>query len=228
MVRRIPFAKRRSPIYHPVKTHMRNGIQIRQFWRGQGTAKPTKSRVVGAKDDSVSIGPHAWVVNFTYGPDDGESVIAFSDSYEGASDEAWEERKDNRIPISVEIIDPDIGSALKWMGSRAKAGYEFGKPKISKATKLGAKYAVRVGKAGVSTGKETFKLATFGAHQKFVEALIRKCYQKDRVKRLAARQALKKTYPEIYALCDFSKPTGRRSRSPPKVIRFPTRYRVQH
>jgi len=166
--------------------------------------------VVGdPKEDSTSIGVHAFTVNFQYGPgDDGESVIVFSDNYQDCMDEAWEERVDTRQPISVEAIDPDIGAALKWMAKKAKAGFEYGAPKITKATHLGAKYAVKGVKTGLGATKSTVKggakLVAFGVDMKIKESLLRLCYQKDPAKRNAARAALKSRYPEIWRKCDFS------------------------
>ena len=211
---------RRSPIEHDVGGYTRLGVRVSGYKRGSGKGTPRRSRMVGnPKEDSTSIGPHAFTFNFEYGPGDGESVIVFSDNYQDASDEAWEERKDTRVPISVEAIDPDIGAALKWMGKKAMAGYAYGKPKIMKATHLGAKYAIRGAKAGIRGGKSvartgygatktavkgSAKLLAFGAQSKLIENLLRLCYQEDIAKRTAARAALKSRYPSVYEMCDFS------------------------
>lgn len=225
--------KRRSPSRHRVKTHMRRGLPVKGFERGSGI-KIQKSKVVGRlmgdpKEDSTPMGLHAYTINFSYEDGTGESVIVFSDNYQSASDEGWEERVDTRTPISVEVIDPDIGAALKWFGERVKAGYEYGKPRIVKATKLGAKYAVRGGikglEAGVAATRETYKLAAFGVQQKLVEQLLRLCYQKDKSKRIASRAALKKRYPSIYSQCDFSRPTRQIPKRVPEVFHLPRGYR---
>ena len=84
---------------------------------------------------------------------------------------------------------------VKWMLKKTKAGIDYGKPKITGAAKLGAKYAVKGGvkgiRAGATVAKESYRLAAFGVQQKLVESLLRLCYQADRAKRIAARAASK-------------------------------------
>jgi len=229
--------KRKSPIHHKVRAYKRKGKPVRAYVRGKGTSpqKTSKSRVVGTGvDDSASIGPHAFTVNFTYSdePGDGESVIVISDNFQDAADEAWEERMDPRMPIAVEIIDPDIGAALQWMGKRVKSAIEYGKPRIVNASKLGAKYAVRatmataktagrVAKAAAVSGAEGAKtlgkLTAFGLQKELIQSLLKLCYQPDRAKREAARIALKKQFPDVYAACDFSSEGRRRPRLPMRM-----------
>lgn len=178
---------------------MREDARVRAFERGSGK-KYQRSRVVGdPKEDSTSIGVHGFVFNFKYSdkPGDGEVVCIFSDDYENAQDEAFEERKDKRTPISVEAIDPPIRDVLETIFTGAK-----------NATKIGGKYAIRAGKAGLGATKdvvrESGRLVAFGVQSKLVESLLRLCYQKDPAKRNAARAALKSRYPEIWRMCDFS------------------------
>jgi len=226
---------RSSPVKHKVKTHTRkDGTKISGYVRGKGTSphKTSRSRVVGkGVDDDTSIGPHAFTVNFTYSdkPGDGESVIVISDNFQDATDEAWEERMDSRMPIAVETIDPDIGAALKWMGKRVKSAIEYGVPRIKEAAHLGAKYAVRatmataktagrVAKAAAVSGVEGARtlghLTAFGLQKELIQSLLRLCYQADRAKRVAARIALKKQFPDVYAACDFSSEGRGRPRLP--------------
>ena len=195
---------RRSPVEHWVTGHTREGTPVRAFTRGRGARSQRPHVVVGATDDDIPIGVHAFTINFKYSdlPDDGESVIVFSDNYPDAIDEAWEEKIDVRIPIAVEAIDPDIGAALEWAGKRVRSAVEYGKPRVKKATELGAKYAVRatmvtgqtvkkVARAGVGASKELLKLTAFGIQKEIIHNLLKLCYQKDKAKRIAARAALK-------------------------------------
>ena len=232
--------KRKSPIHHNVRTHKRLGKTVKAFKRGSGIGnQKSRSRVVGriTDDDDVKIGVHAFTANFTYSdkPGDGESVIVLSDNYADATDEAWEERIDERIPISVEIIDPDIGAALAWAGKRVKSAVKYGTPKLKKATELGAKYAIRatmvtgktigrVARAGVGGAKELGRLTAFAAQKELIQSLLKLCYQKDPAKRIAARKSLKSRYPDVYAMCDFSRETQRRTRKVPEVFHLPVRY----
>ena len=230
-----------SPAKHHVKGYTRkDGTRVGGHPRGKGTKQRThkRSRTVGrAKDDDTPIGVHAFTVNFKYSnkPKDGESVIVLSNNYVDALDEAWEERMDNRTPISVEAIDPDIGAAIKWMGKRVRSAIKYGKPKIKRAAHLGAKYTVRatmatgstikkVGKAGIGGAKELGRLTAFAAQKEIIQSLLKLCYQTDRAKRTAARYALKKRYPEVYAMCDFSREGRGRPRNPPQLETFPKRY----
>jgi len=216
---------RHSPVRHKVKSHTRkDGTKIRGYVRGKGTRphKTSRSRVVGkGVDDKTSIGVHSFVINFKYSeePGDGESVIVLSDNFQDAQDEAWEERMDPRMPIAVEIIDPDIGAALKWMGKRVKSAIAYGKPRIVEASKLGAKYAVRatmvtgktIGRVAKATAegavkgtRELGRLTAFGIQKEVIQSLLKLCYQPDKAKRTAARIALKRQWPDVYDMCDFS------------------------
>lgn len=247
---------RRSPIRHDVDGYTRkDGTKVPGYPRGHGTRsrKAKRSRVVGkSTDDDTPIGVHAFTVNFKYSnrKNDGESVIVISNNYVDALDEAWEERVDTRMPIAVEAIDPDIGAAISWMGKRVKSAITYGAPKIKKAAHLGAKYTIKatmvakdtgvrvaragirggvgVSKAGWSGAKELRRLTAFGIQAGVIENLLKLCYQKDRAKRTAARVALKRRYPEVYDMCDFSRETSIRSRKiSPKVVSFPRRLKRQ-
>jgi len=55
--------------------------------------------------------------------------------YQSALDESFEEKHDTREPIEVEIIDPDLGKALRILARGA-----------GKAVALGAKYTYVAGK----------------------------------------------------------------------------------
>ncbi len=116
--------KRKSPVRHTVRTHIRDGHRVKSFTRGSGRRQTVRyRRVKRVVDDDTPIGVHAFTVNFKYSdkPGDGESCIVFSDNYVDALDEAWEERMDKRTPIAVEAVDPDIGAALEWTGKRVRS-----------------------------------------------------------------------------------------------------------
>ncbi len=228
---------RRSPSKHKVSGYTKkDGTKVSNYSRGKGARKrkSKRSRVVGSHDDDTPIGVHAFTVNFTFSKKkgDGESVIVISDNFADATDEAWEEKIDPRMPIAVEIIDPDIGAAISWMGKRVKSAVKYGAPRIKKAAHLGAKYTIRatmvagktggkvaragirggvgVSKAGWSGAKELRRLTAFSVQAGVIENLLKLCYQKDRAKRTAARVALKRRYPEVYDMADFSREPRRR------------------
>lgn len=232
---------RRRPVKHWVTGHTRRGKRVKAFQRGSGShpQKYQRSRVVGGvTDDDTPIGVHGFVVNFKFSdkPGDGESVLVMSDNFSDCLDEAYEEKIDPRSPIAVEIIDPDIGAMLEWTGKRVRSAIKYGKPKIKRATELGAKYAVkatmatgrtakRVAKAGVGASAELFRLTAFAAQKEIIQSLLKLCYQRDKAKRIAARVALKKRYPDVYSMCSFSKETQRRPKKVPEVFHLPVRYR---
>ena len=179
--------KRKSPRRHAVKSHIREGYRVSSYTRGKGTgSSPFTSR---RKLDK----PRSFTVNFTYSNriGDGESVVVIARNYGDALDEAYEERHDSREPIEIELVDPDIGKALKIL---AREG--------GNAVKIGAKYAYAAGK---TVGKEAVHAVAESYRRARIRRLIEECYNPDRVKRAMARSELKARYPEIYEMCDFSK-----------------------
>jgi hypothetical protein len=96
-------------------------------------------------DENKNIGPHAFTVDFTYGPNDGEAVIVIADTFPRALDEAYEERTDPRNPIEIEITDPSLGAVLKFIGEGAKVAGKYTLAGMRKAGELGAKFAIRGG-----------------------------------------------------------------------------------
>lgn len=236
---------RRRPIEHDVKAHTRLGRPIRSFTRGSGTRpqKPQRSRVVGTPVEDIKI--HGYVVNLKYSdrPGDGESILAISDQrpetimedYKEILDEAFEEKIDPRVPISIEIVDPSVGEVIEIMSKKVKGTIKWGAPKIKGAARIGAKYGIKatmiagstakkVARAGYDTTKELARLSAFAVQKEIIHNLLRLCYQSDKAKRISARAALKKRYPEIYDLTDFSRETRRRRRKVPEVFYLPKRY----
>jgi len=181
---------RKSPIRHSVKEHTRQGNRVRSYARGQGKAQQssfTQRRVLKKE------GPKSFTINFKYSnkPNDGESVVVIARNYQDALDEAWEEKTDPRNPISVEVVDPDIGRALKILGRG-----------VAKAVKLGAKYTYVAGK---TVTKEAAHAIAKSYREMRVRRLIDEAYSTDRRIRILARAKLKQKYPEIYSICDFSR-----------------------
>lgn len=244
-------SSRRSPVKHGVSGYTRkDGTKVGGHTRGFGTGprKPQRSRVVGKPEEDIKI--HGYVVNFKYSdrPGDGESVLAISDQkretimedYKEIIDEAWEERVDTRVPISVEIVDPSLGEIIKIMSEKVKDTIKWGAPKVKKAVGIGAKYGIKatmiagstakkVARAGYDTTKELARLTAFEVQKELIHNLLKLCYQKDKAKRIAARAALKTRYPEIYDMTDFSRESSRRTRRRrvPEVVRLPKRYKSQ-
>ncbi len=242
---------RRSPVKHGVSGYTRkDGTRVGGHTRGSGgrSQKYKKSRVVGKPEDDVTI--HGYVVNLKYSDrlGDGESILAISDQkpgtimedYKEILDEAFEERVDTRVPISIEIVDPSVGDVIKVMVEKVKGTIKWGAPKVRKAAKIGAEYGIKatmiagstakkVARAGYDTTKELARLTAFEVQKELIHNLLKLCYQKDRAKRIAARAALKTRYPEIYDMTDFSRETSRRSRRRrvPEVVRLPKRYKSQ-
>ena len=137
--------------------------------------------------------PKSFTVNFTYSnkKGDGETVVVISTDYFKALDEAYEEKTDPRIPISVEVIDPDLRRALRVLAKEAKAVGE-----------AGLKYGWRTTKA--LTAEATHAIAK-SYRELRLRRLIDEAYSTDKVTRIRARAKLKLRYPEIYSVCDFSK-----------------------
>ena len=179
--------KRKSPVRHHVRSHTRNGSRVTSYVRGRGiqTALITKRRIVGK--------PKSFTVNFKYSnrKGDGESVIVIAKNYQDTLDEAFEEKRDSRQPISVEVIHPSSGTMLRIMARG-----------VGKAVKLGAKYTYIAGK---TVSAEAAHAVAKSYRELRLRRLIDEAYSTDRVTRIVARGKLKKRYPEIYKICDFSK-----------------------
>jgi len=133
------------------------------------------------------------VFNFKYSkkPGDGETVVVVSTDYHKAMKEAFQEKRDPREPIEIEVIDPDLGRVLRAIGTGAV-----------KAAKIGAKYAYKAGKV---MGKEAAMAVAESYREMKVKRLVEKAYSPNRAVRALARAKLKTQYPEIYQVCDFSR-----------------------
>jgi len=199
---------RKSPVKHHVKSHKRKEKQVKSYSRGKGQ----RLKIVKKIKTTHPKHPKAYTVNFLYSkkPESGESVVVISTDYHKALREAFEEKHDPRTPIEVEVIDPDLGRVLRVIGGGLK-----------KIAKVGGKYAAkglratgRVTKAGLKiTGKMVAEAAAEARYSYKAKQLLRKAYSPDKITRTIARAKLRADYPEIYALCDFSRRT---SRVPPR------------
>ena len=148
--------------------------------------------------------PKPFTINFKYSEKkgDGESVIVISTNYKKALDEAYEEKVDKRTPISVEVVDPDFGRVFKAIGSAAKKAGKLG----AHAAVVGAKYSWRGAEVfGKAAGEAISERLDSYEERLRAKKLIRESYAVDRAKRVMAKAKLKKEFPEIYKICDFSR-----------------------
>lgn len=191
---------RKSPIRHKVSSHTRRGRRVQTYLRGTGKGPYYGLPVQTILAEKRRIKPKSYTVNFRYSskPGDGESVVVISTNYQKALDEAFEEKVDSRNPISVEVIDPDLGRVFRAVGSGLK-----------KVGKIGAKYAVKGLQAGWRaakiTGKVAAREAAYQFHSRRIKGLVERSYSEDEAIRMKARTILKSQFPDLYAICDFSK-----------------------
>ena len=176
--------KRKKPVRHHVNSHMRQSKRVRAHWKGSGQPKPkiTRRRI---PQTGTATKPKAYTVNFRYSDKkgDGESVVVISTRYKKALDEAFEEKKDARQPIEIEIIDPNLGRMLHIIGKG-----------VAKVAKLGIKYSYK----GVKVlGREAAHAVAKSYRELRLRRLIDEAYSEDRVTRVMARAKLKQRYPEI-------------------------------
>jgi hypothetical protein len=145
---------RHSPVAHKVKSHTRDGNRVHSYIRGHGIPpkkepfKPTGKPRQIIDEKYVFPKPTAWTVNFRYGKKagDGESVVVLGESYHSVLAEAYDDRYyKHRVPIAVEIIDPDLNTALSFLSGAGA--------KLKQAGSLGAEFAVKAGGA-VKSGAE--------------------------------------------------------------------------
>lgn len=208
--------KRKSPVHHGVSGYTRkDGSKVRPYARGRGTRSKTSRRVVKAVDEDTRMEELAFTVNFKYSdkPDDGESVIVIADTYQRALEEAFEEKVDTRMPIEVDMVDPDLDAILKFVGegarkigakvkekavaaaprvraAAAKAG-KYALVKIEKGAKVGAKYAMRGGHVAAQAGVAVTKGVVRGVAVGLKESSKLALYEIERSK---VRRLIKQAY----------------------------------
>ena len=219
---------------HHVRAYDRSGKHgkhVKEHMRGSGTPQSVERRASRFKRLSELTGgePKPFTVNFRYSEKkgDGESVIVISRSYQKALDEAFEEKKDQRNPISVEVVDPDFGRIFKAIGSGAtrvtKVGAKYAikgghvakqaairaKPHLAKGARIagkGARKGIVITAKGIKvTGKAAAQEVARHYQSWELNKLIRDCYHENRVKRTRARSKLKREYPDVYDVSDFSR-----------------------
>jgi len=178
--------KRKSPIRHKVRSYIRKGKRVRSYVRGKGSKTKTSAK---KKIGKTLVRPKAFTVNFKYSnrKGDGESVIVIARNYNEALKEGFEEKVDTRKPIEVEVIDPTLGQALRFIGGKLKS-----------ASKLSAKYSVKGLKF---IGKQT----KIHARDYMIKHYIRNAYSPDRTVRTFARYKLRHDYPEVWNVMDISR-----------------------
>lgn len=213
--------KRKSPFRHRVTDHDRTTssgkkVHVTSYMRGAG--KRRKKWVVRGTKELITKkhGPKPYTINFKYSNrrGDGESVVVIAPSYQKALDEAWEEKVDKRHPIEVEVIDPDWGRVFRAIGKGLK-----------KVGKIGGKYAVKGLQAGYKAAKITGKAAAREVAYQFkqhrIKKLVEEAYSDYKPDRMKARAMLKRYFPDVYAMCDFSKEKAKRRTKfkPTRVVR---------
>lgn len=193
---------RKKPVRHRVATHKREGSTVESYMRGTRVLRVKP--IVTISRYRKSREPKAWTVNFKYSNKtrDGESFLVIAPTYQRALDEAFEEKKDLRDPIELSVIDPTIGEVLHLIGRGAK-----------QAAHLGAKYAIKGGKAVAKGGKDVAVLAAKKGgsvlaarlRDEIAKGLIKDAYGTNRGARIIARSRLKAEYPNVYNVMDFSR-----------------------
>ncbi len=236
--------KRKTPVRPPVKTHKRNGKTITSFMRGYGIAKKRSSKVV--KKSSVFLnGPeNPFLVDID---EEIPTGVRYSKTLEKEMVEAFRVGEEHNLPGYAEFIEERLAvdeftrkNGKLELTAKGRATFikelqyepklEFkkirqGAKDTIKRLKAKAKAGVKAGaKAGAKGARSLVDTAAYKSREKMAAAILKPCYQKDRAKRIAARHALKMTFPGLYSMCDFSGEGGRR-RKPLKVEAVPTRFR---
>ena len=224
---------RKRPVRHHVKSHRRRGKPVRSFVRGHGEhAARLKTRGTNAIGPDTKIGttPKAFTINFDYSKadsTDGESVVVISTNFEDALNEGYENRHfQDKIPWSVEVVDPDLGMAVKSLLEKEGGKAKYGEPEYRRAGGLGARFKVFAGIAkahvDIAVGERVSRRGglagkLLGGHftRKGSEALqevdnrraqryLKDCWSDNPGIRATARASLKRFFPQIYNSCDFS------------------------
>lgn len=173
--------------------------------RGHGTKIVRRRRM-------KRLTPKSYTINFKYSnrKGDGESVIVISTDYHKALDEAFEEKTDKREPIEVEVIDPALGRVMHAVGSGVKKLGKFGAKYSVKGAHLAKRAGIVAGKVALKGVKFAGKPAEVALKQRAIgwqaKKLLTKCYTGSKAEQILARRTLKREFPDVYDICDFSKP----------------------
>jgi len=158
----------------------RDGTVVHSYTRGSLVHRPlSRSKVVSRRfyNDSTEGGPEAWEFTFSYRNGRKEKVTVIAPSYEKAMDEAFENRQHHALkPIAITMVDPSLWGAVKSV----------------------VRGAGKVARYGGRRAKFTVKKHT-------IMGMLNDAYSDNKVRRTAARIALKQSFPEVYAMCDFSR-----------------------
>lgn len=167
--------KRKSPRIHRVKSHIRKNKHVDSYIRGVKKQNIHLSKPTIAKPKGYAV-----TLKYSAKPDDKEKVDVIAINYHRAIDEAFEEKKDKRMPIEIIVVDPSLGEVIHWAGSHA---LKYGK--------LAAQKAYRTAKSGLYN-YETKKL-------------VEQAYSDNRTVRAIARAKLRGKYPEVWDVMDISR-----------------------
>ena len=222
--------KRKTPIRHRVKQHSRKGKRVISYERGKGVNSP-RVRTIKRKIKSSTPNVKAYVVNLTFADGKNESLTIFAESgmrgYQQAVDESFEEKVNPLDPIEIQVLDPSVGEVLKVIGSGLKKAGHLGakyaikgghyakqaaiasKPHLRRGIKAGLHYTKEGVKVGGRVAKITGRVAATSlasaAHDAIAKRLLQDAYGPDRVKRAVARARLRKSFPDIWDVCHFSR-----------------------
>jgi len=204
--------QKKRPGFHKVGKHKRNGKWVEEFTRGKGETRRKKT-VVHKKvfNEDTDMGVHAWTVNFEYPgmKPPGETVLVFSDTYNGVIDEAFDERMyQHWQPYAAELIDPSIGQVLSAVGKGVKKvsglGAKYAITGLRKAGSVGVAAGRAVGEGAIMAARESGKYASFRVKSRLVEQLLKDVYGPPGLRRTAAKIQLETQYPEIWDMTSLS------------------------
>ena len=182
--------KRKSPIRHSVKAHVREGYRVSNYVRGKGSRVEqtfTSRRKILKTDEA-----RHYVVLFKYGDGTSEELKTIARSPMEAVLEADELRVSSLRPTQV-IVKNQVGKILKKLGKEALKALRW--------------TIIQTWKAG---REASIALARY-VDDKKAERLIREAYSKDPGVAISAKVKLKRSHPVYYELA-FMRPTPKRLR----------------
>ena len=172
-------SRRKSPVRHTVRSHIRLGNRVPSYVRGKGhhsTQTFTQRRKLTKTDEA-----RHYVVLFKYRDGTSEQLKTIARSPTEAILETNELRVSNLRPTEV-VVKNQIGKIVKRLGGIAL--------KTLKAT----------AKLGLLAGEKGASALAFYAKDKLAQRLIKEAYSRDPAVRVSARVKLKRRYPEYYEI----------------------------
>lgn len=173
--------KRNSPIIHRVKSYVRNGKTVRPYTRGIRKHRPNLHL---ANPNLRKPQGYAVTLRYSDKPRDLEKIDVIATDFKRAIDEAFEEKKDVRLPVEIVVVDPSIGEVLHWVGSHA---LKYGREAASKA---------------YNATKDKVKSSVSDWETK---RLIEQAYSPKRGVRILARSKLRRDHPDVWKMMDVSR-----------------------